>query len=382
MKYRALGNTGMMVSEVGLGCEGMIGAGARLTHELVEAALDCGMNYFELFCAEPDVRSNLGAALKSRRADVFIQGHIGVCWRDGQYLRTREPELVKAGFEDLMARLDTPYVDVGMLHYVDNQADYDTVFKGWMVEYAQEQKRKGRARHIGLSSHNPEIALQAVKSGLIDVLLFSINPCYVLQPPREEFDEVWTPKNYEQPLTNIDPVRDTLYKTCEAMGVGIVVMKAFGGGDLLSDKWSPFGRAMKPEHCIHYALTRPAAACVTGGFRSVDEVRQAGRYSELTDAQRDYAPFLKDLPRHSYKGKCIYCGHCAPCAVGINIAMVNKFHDLTLVQGFVPQSVRGHYEALGQTASACIACGQCLPNCPFEVDIIGKMEEAAETFGS
>jgi hypothetical protein len=67
--------------------------------------------------------------------------------------------------------------------------------------------------------------------------------------------------------------------------------------------------------------------------------------------------------------------------VGINIAMVNKFHDLALVQGSVPDSVRSHYELLEHHAGECIACGQCLENCPFEVPIIQKMAEAAETFG-
>ena len=381
MKYRQLGNTQLQVSEVGLGCEGMIGAAPELIRQLVDTAFDSGMNFLDLFSPDPAVRSTLRECLQGRRDRMYIQGHIGVCWQDNQYLRTREENLVTASFEDLLRRLETPYLDVGMIHYVDNQTDFDLVFNGWLMQYVQDLKKAGRIRYTGLSSHNPEIALQAVKTGLIDVLMFSVNPCYDLQPPREEFDDVWTPKNYEQPLTNIDPVRDTLYKTCEAMGVGIVVMKAFGGGDLLSDKWSPFGKAMTPEHCLHYALTRPAAACVVGGFRSSQEVAQAGAYSELPDNQRDYAAFLKDVPLHRYEGKCIYCGHCAPCVVGIDIAMVNKFNDLAKVQDFVPDSVRGHYEALEHHGSECIACGQCLENCPFQVPIIEKMAEAAETFG-
>ena len=313
----------------------MIGGTPEHVRQLVDAALDCGMNFFDLFCAEPDVRSNLGEALTGHRDKVYIQGHIGASWQNGQYLRTREAELVTAAFEDLLQRLDTDYLDVGMIHYIDNEADFNQVFGGWFIDYVQELKRTSRIHHIGLSSHNPEVALKAVQTGLIDVLLFSINPCYDLQPPREDFNEVWTPKNYTQPLTNIDPIRDTLYKTCEAQGVGIVVMKAFGGGDLLSEKWSPFGVAMKPEHCIHYALTRPAAACVVGGFRSAGEVYQAGGYSELLDADRDYAPFLKSVPLHRFEGKCIYWPLCA-CSVGILHATVNKFNDLTKVQDFIP----------------------------------------------
>ena len=89
MDYRQLGKTDMKVSEVALGCEGMIGATSQLVDALVKTALDSGMNFLDNFCAEPDVRENLGVSLKGRRQDMYIQGHIGSCWRDGQYLRSR-----------------------------------------------------------------------------------------------------------------------------------------------------------------------------------------------------------------------------------------------------------------------------------------------------
>jgi len=219
MKYRQLGKTDMTVSEVALGCEGMIGAAPQLMDALVKTALDSGMNFLDIFCAEPDVRDNVGVSLKGRRQEMYIQGHIGSCWRDGQYLRSREAQHVKPAFEDLMARLGTDYLDVGVIHYVDNDTDYDTVFNGWFIDYVLALKKTGRIHYTGLSSHNPTTALRAVKNGLIDVLLFSVNPCYDLQPPREEFDEVWKPENYQTALT-WDPVREELYRTCEARGGG------------------------------------------------------------------------------------------------------------------------------------------------------------------
>ena len=51
-------------------------------------------------------------------------------------------------------------------------------------------------------------------------------------------------------------------------GSGITVMKAFGGGDLLSEELSPAGKALTVNQCIHYALTRPAVACVMSGVRT------------------------------------------------------------------------------------------------------------------
>ena len=125
-----------------------------------------------------------------------------------------------------------------MIHYVDSLADWETVKTGPVMAYALELKAAGTIGCVGLSSHNPQAALAAVRSGLIDVLMFSVNPCYDLQPASEDVEELWAPKNYAAPLLNMDPERQELYETCQRLEVGITVMKAFGGGDLLSDSLS------------------------------------------------------------------------------------------------------------------------------------------------
>ena len=50
-------------------------------------------------------------------------------------------------------------------------------------------------------------------------------------------------------------------------------------------------------------------------------------------------------------------------------------------QGFVPETVREHYAALSHHAGECIACVQCMANCPFGVAIISAMQKAAPLFG-
>lgn len=98
----------------------------------------------------------------------------------------------------------------------------------------------------------------AARTGLIDVLMFSVNPCYDLLPPSDDVDTLWADESYARELHNIDPERQRLYEFCEREGIAIDVMKAYGGGDLLSDANSPFGRPMTPVQCLEYALTRPA----------------------------------------------------------------------------------------------------------------------------
>lgn len=381
MKYRKLGSTGLLVSEIGLGCEGFAEDECRNTKKLLDEAESQGINYFDLYASDPKVRASVGEALKGRREKFIIQSHVCSIWKDGQYKRTRNIDEVKKGMEEMLALLQTDYIDVGMIHYVDSMKDWRTVADGPVLAYVQELKEKGVIRHIGLSSHNPEVALEAVKSGVIEVLMFSVNPCYDLQPASEDVEELWAEKNYKEHLINMNPERQELYETCQRLDVGITVMKAFGGGDLLDEKLSPAGKALTVNQCIHYALTRPGVSTVLAGAHSVEQLRQSIGYEDAAEEERDYAPAFASFPNISWKGHCMYCSHCAPCPKKIDVASVTKFLNLAKAQGSVPETVREHYEVLPHHAGECIRCGACETRCPFGVPIMENMKQAAEVFG-
>ena len=381
MRYRELGRTGLLVSEIGMGCEGFAEDECRNTMPMFDAAEALGINYFDLYASNPAVRAAVGEALRGRREKFCIQSHICSVWKDGQYKRTRDIAEVKRGFEAMMELLQTGYLDVGMIHYCDSMADWREIADGPVLAYALELKQAGTVRHIGLSSHNPEVALAAVESGSVEVLMFSVNPCYDLQPASEDVEELWAPKNYENNLVNMDPQRQELYETCQRLGVGITVMKAFGGGDLLDAALSPAGKALTAAQCIHYALTRPAVACVLAGAHSVDELRRSAAYEDAGEAERDYAAALAGFPNISWKGHCMYCSHCAPCPQKLDVASITKFLHLAAAQGQVPETVREHYGALEHHAGECVACGACEKRCPFQVPIVENMRRAKDIFG-
>ncbi len=381
MEYRTLGQTGLKVSEIGMGCEGFVGKSYEQVKEMVDAMEAGGVNCIDLYTPDPQVRSNLGRALEGRREKFVLQAHLCSVWKDGQYQRTRVLSEVQEGFQEQLRLLNTSCVEIGMIHYVDSLADWETVRTGGVMAYAQELRDKGVIGCIGMSSHNPEVALAAVNSGLIQVLMFSVNPCYDLQPADEDVEQLWNEKNYEKPLVNMAPQRQALYETCQRLGVGITVMKAFGGGDLLSETLSPAGKALTLYQCLHYALTRPGVASVMSGARTLEEVKQSIAYEQAPEEERDYAAAFAALPKISWVGHCMYCGHCAPCPVGIDVASVTKFLNLTRAQGMVPETVREHYAVLPHHAGECIACGACEKRCPFQVPVVENMRQAAQVFG-
>lgn len=380
MEYRTLGRTGLRVSEIGLGGEWFNGLTAEESSAIVDAAQQKGINYIDIFMPQAPTRDNLGKALQGRRDQFIIQGHLCTVFEDGQYTRTRDIKKTKRSFEDLLTRLQTDYIDVGMVHYVDSEEDFRTVFDGPVLAYAKELKQSGRIRYIGMSSHNPHIALKAVQSGCIDVLMFSINPAYDMEAADTDIYDLMEFKGMEKNGLVVDEARQKLYTACETAGVAITVMKPLGAGTLLKAESSPFGVAMTVPQCIQYCLDRNGVKVVIVGCHTVEEVLEAVRYYDVPAAERSYAHIFGTGSAIHMTGRCMYCNHCQPCPAHIDIAAVTKFLDLATQQPTVPETVAQHYWSLSATADNCLMCGRCEPNCPFGVKIRENMKKTRGVF--
>ena len=380
MNYRTLGKTGLKVSEIGFGGEWLERHEEADSVELLKYAHDKGINIVDCWMPDPKSRDIIGKAMEGVRDSWYVQGHIGSTYQNGQYVRTRDMKFVRPAFEDLLSRFHTDYIDLGMIHYIDSMEEWNNVMSGEFIEYVHGLHDKGVIKHIGLSTHNPLIGKLAVETGFIEMILFSINPAFDMRPATEDLYSMFGGYDKDQ-LSGIDPDRARFYQMCEENNVGLTVMKGFFGGALLDKDRSPFGVAFTPVQLIHYALTRPGAASILCGYDTKEQIDDAVHYENASDDEKDYASVIANAPLHSYNGQCTYCGHCKPCPVDIDIAMVNKFYDLATAQKSIPESIAQHYKALEHTASECVACKGCESRCPFGVKVADRMKQTEELFG-
>ena len=363
MRYRKNRRTGDTISEIGLGSSYLFGAGMDEGVKALRLAAEGGINYFDLAAGDGTSFPIYGAALSDIRRDVFFQIHFGADYSRVTYGWTLDLDTVKRSVARQLEELKTDYIDYGFIHCLDESADWRTYRDHGILDYILELKKQGVVRHIGLSSHTPSVIQEVLDEGIIDMLMFSVNPAY----------------DYHKGSYGLGSVdeRNAVYRRCQAEGTGIVCMKPLGGGQLLDAGTSPFGKALTMYQCIKYALDRPGVLAVLPGARNSEDVRKLLAYEDQPAEALDYSVIGSFAPSDA-AGKCVYCNHCAPCPMGLDVGLINKYYDLTLAgDGMAAE----HYRTLEKTASDCVGCGHCDSRCPFGVAQSERMKEIAARMG-
>lgn len=101
----------------------------------------------------------------------------------------RKIEVVKMSFYDLPDRFETGYIDMAIIPYADSLKGWHEIADVDVMKYVLELNDAGKVKYMGISSHGLVAVLEAV-SGLIEVLMFSVNPCYDLLPTDEDYEVI------------------------------------------------------------------------------------------------------------------------------------------------------------------------------------------------
>lgn len=182
MRYRALGRTGLTVSEIGFGCASWWGQGAfpeRDAKALVEAAIAGGVTFFDTGAAYSggNAEPRLGRALKGvGTTRLVIATKAGTQFQDGRVRRDMRPAAIRESLMRSLERLGLSQVGLLQLHG-PAAAELDPA----MMETLAGLKAEGLTRAVGVNSFDPAVIEQAITLPEIDVVMVDYN---VLRPER------------------------------------------------------------------------------------------------------------------------------------------------------------------------------------------------------
>jgi len=271
---RPLGRTGHQATLFALGGEGILRTYGHTGEavEVIHRALDCGVNYCDTAPAYAGCLDYYGAALGERREEVFLASKTHERSRDGSLKL----------LDESLQRLRTDRLDLWQLHDLRSMQVLDRIFaKGGAIEALLEAREDGRVRFLGITGHHdPAVLLEAMRRFDFDTVLVALNAADVHR---------------------LSFIR-TVLPEAERRGMGVIGMKVYGAGDLLS-----LGR-LSADEAMRYVLSLSGVSTVVIGCGSPAEVEENARiareFTPLTpeDLQSLEARTLRGAPRvTSYK---------------------------------------------------------------------------------
>ena len=267
---RPLGGTGVPVTLLGLGGEGVLRTFGREREAaaLVNRALDLGIAYCESARAYSGSESYYGRALRERRKDIFLTSK--------SHDRTRRGAL--AHLHETLANMRTDHLDLWQVHDVREEEDVEGIFgPGGAIEAFVEAKEKGLTRFIGVTGHHdPAVIRQCIERFAFDTVLMPVNPA---EPAHQSF------------LDGVLPL-------ARKKDMGIIGMKVYFRGFASRLPGYP-----SLEPFLRFALSQPVSTVVIGcdSIAQLEEnVRFAESFEPLTAEEqatliRDVSPFARQL---------------------------------------------------------------------------------------
>lgn len=298
LKKRKLGNSDLWVTELGLGCMS-IGIEEKAAREIIEAALEEGINYFDTADLY-DFGENekiIGTALKEVRDNVIIATKVGNRWKSDKSGWSWDPSksYIKEAVKQSLKRLGTDYIDLYQLHGGTIEDRIDDV-----IEAFEELKAEGLIRYYGISSIRPNVIREYVKkSYLVSVMMqYSILDRRAEEEALPFLDEHGVSAVTRGPLAK-GLLTDKMLKKVSQKGY-----QDYSQEELLhvlpalKDKLA--GDRSFTEIAFQYNLAHPAVASVIAGASSPEQVRANSHAINSQSLTEDEIALIKTFSKAAF----------------------------------------------------------------------------------
>ena len=267
---RKLGKTGVAVTILGLGGEGVLRTQGyeKQAYTLINRAIDLGINYFESARAYADSETYYGLALKERRKELFLNSKS----------HARDKKGALQHLHETLRNMKTDYLDLWQIHDVRTEEEMQEIFgsQGALAAFV-EAREKGLVRFIGITGHHdPEILKQCMEKFNFDTVLLPINPA---EPHYQSFIEAVLP-------------------LARKKNMGIIAMKVYWRGFAAKIPW-----VSSLEPFLRFALSQPISTAVIGcdNIEQLEEnVRFASSFKPMPKKEmqlliEQIAPYARSL---------------------------------------------------------------------------------------
>jgi uncharacterized protein len=331
-----LGKTGLNVTQLGFGGIPI----QRLTQDdavaVVNKCLELGIKFFDTANSYSTSEERIGLAVAGQRDKVVIATKTA----------PTSNETVRQNLKLSLKRLKTDYIDLYQFHGVNNLKTLDAILApGGMLSVMEEARQAGIIRHIGITSHQIDVAKKAVQSDMFETVMFPFN--FITAE-----------------------AADVLFPECRKHDIGFIAMKPLAGG-----------MVDNAAVCFGYLLQFPDIVFIPG-IEKIAEIEEicglVGHPAKMTpSARRQMEQIKKELgPRFCHR-----CDYCQPCTAGIPISMVmtarsfyKRLPPERFFEGMVPAAMT--------KADACTECGKCEERCPYHLPIRQMIAEQRDWFAA
>ena len=324
---------------------------------MIDRAMEAGINYFDTAYPYHGGNSELvtGKILAKYPRESY---YIATKYPGHQVLKEYNPAEI---FEHQLKKCGVDYFDFYLLHNVSESSIDVYLDEKWgIIDYFCEQKRLGRIKHLGFSTHGLPENLEEFLNSAGDKMEFcQIQLNYLdwtLQRANEKCEML---AKWNIPVWVMEPVR----------GGKLVDKLPSGAKDQLKD--------MRPEEsiaswCFRYLMTLPNMGVILSGMSTMeqleDNVKTFTNDLPLSEGEvgtlYDIAESLKNnIP-------CTSCGYCLEaCPKQLNIPMlIEVYNDLRYAPG-VNSASKIEFMPEDKRPTACICCGRCMKLCPQKIEI-------------
>ena len=361
---------GERLSRLGFGCMRLPQTADKAIDEnelqrMVDCAIECGVNYFDTAWPYHGGHSELaiGKALAKYPRERW---YLADKYPGHQISASYDPAAI---FEQQLKKCGVEYFDFYLLHNVyENSYGVYTDPKWGILDYFKEQKRLGRIKHLGFSTHARPDTLEKFLDYAGDAVEFCQIQLNYLD---------WTLQDAK-----------AKYELLTKRGIPVWVMEPLRGGRLaaLGEADEARLKALRPEESIaslsfRWLQNLPNVKMVLSGMSCLAQMEDniatyTGGAAQTPDEAAALAEIAEGLKNALPCTRCRYC--CDGCPMGLDIPMlIHAYNDLKFASSMtVPMQMDALPE--DKRPSACVACGACAAVCPQKIDIPAAMAELAD----